>query len=58
MSLEFIDISKNFYIPECKDPEHNAPTHIVVPAGKLCVHTCPACKSVTYVQNAATFLKG
>ncbi len=38
----FFDLNR---IQMCRHPEHNAPTHINIPAGKGYVHVCPACKA-------------
>ena len=42
----------------CRDPSHEPPTHLVIPAGKRYRHVCPSCGRVVYVrsQNVVTFL--
>ena len=34
----------------CTHPEHEPPTMIVIPAGKMLVHECPACGKVTTLR--------
>ena len=35
----------------CKHPEHNPPTHICIPYGKVMVHTCPSCQMVMEIGS-------
>lgn len=40
---------------QCRDPGHNAPTHISIPSGYGYRHVCPACgHSVTICPPQAT----
>ena len=40
----------------CRDPEHNPPTHIMIPSGKKLIHECPRCKQIKEVfSQVVTF---
>jgi len=34
---------RSSWMKMCKDPEHNPPTHLVIPRGKIYRHVCPSC---------------
>ena len=35
----------------CISINHNPPTDIVIPVGKMIIHTCPVCNKVTEVRS-------
>jgi len=35
----------------CHSLEHNPPTHIHIPHGKMMIHTCPQCGKVVEVRS-------
>ena len=37
-------------IEPCLHPEHNPPTHLCIPAGKVYRHVCPACGAVQVLR--------
>lgn len=39
------------WVQPCSHPEHRPPSHIVIPAGKKMVHTCPACGATQVIRN-------
>lgn len=49
------DIKGGFFnLPKryaCRDPEHHAPTHIHIPAGKGYRHVCPTCGAVQTIVS-------
>jgi predicted RNA-binding Zn-ribbon protein involved in translation (DUF1610 family) len=49
MITEIID--DPLYEKPCCHPEHNPPSHIVIPDGKLLKHICPACGKETIVRK-------
>lgn len=38
-----------WYKDPCTHPNHEPPTHIVIPNGHKLVHTCPRCGEVTEI---------
>ena len=44
----FFDLTKRY---ACRDPEHHAPTHIHLPAGKGYRHVCPTCGAVQTIVS-------
>lgn len=48
----FIDLEE---ISFCNHPQHNPPTHIVVPKGKAYYHYCPACGSKTVIYSREVY---
>jgi predicted RNA-binding Zn-ribbon protein involved in translation (DUF1610 family) len=48
MSTQIIT-DDNYKLP-CISPEHNPPSHIVIPSGSKLVHTCPGCGQVTVIR--------
>jgi hypothetical protein len=43
----FEDIDTSWEMMLCKHPEHEPPSHICIPQGKVYVHECPACGATT-----------
>ncbi len=43
------------YTPPCAHPDHNAPTHVVVPPGKRLRHTCPGCGKETIIVGSVPY---
>ena len=43
MTTRFEDEDAAYQLPVCSHPEHNPPSYIVIPPGKVMVHTCPNC---------------
>lgn len=40
----------------CSNPQHNPPGMIVIPDGKMLIHTCPGCGKVTTVRRTRATL--
>lgn len=38
--------------PLCTSPEHNAPTHLVVPEGQQYRHVCPKCGRQQVIKSS------
>lgn len=41
----------------CTHPEHNFPSHLVIPQGKGYKHVCPGCGRVIVIHNNIFYLK-
>ena len=35
----------------CNHPDHNPPSHMVIPYGKGYRHVCPSCGSISFVMS-------
>lgn len=40
----------------CKSPEHEPPTAICIPQGKIYRHVCPSCKQISYLRPGQIYL--
>ena len=51
MPTTFID--DPLYLREnCNDPDHEPPTMIVIPPGKIMKHVCPRCDRIIYMRRS------
>lgn len=50
---QFWEINDYWFQQECNDPEHNPPSHMMVPQKSTHQHTCPTCGKVQYVRNSS-----
>lgn len=40
----------------CRNPNHDVPSHLYVPAGQGYRHVCPACGHTSVIYNPGEFL--
>lgn len=50
------DRSKNQPQTTCRHPDHNPPTHLMIPTGKLYRHVCTGCKKEVILQPNTAYL--
>lgn len=48
MPIEIIDDDGESH---CMHPDHHPPTMVVIPSGKMLVHTCPFCGKTTAIYS-------
>jgi len=53
----FEDEPKDAWPKPCLDREHQPPGHMVIPAGKLYRHVCPACGWQVVIHSRSMHLK-
>lgn len=51
------DEPKDAWPKPCLDPQHQPPGHMVIPAGKIYRHVCPACGVEVILRRTITYLK-
>lgn len=45
------------WIRLCRHPEHNPPSHLVIPQGKIYRHVCPECGREVVLRPPQMFMK-
>ena len=52
----FEDIPESDWPKPCRHPQHEPPTHIVIPSGKRYRHICPGCDRELAIYPSEVYL--